>query len=220
MDNIEYTYDSVDNKLWSQCNEPQWRIWLFGEYMSSRICSFQGKWISHGNIVCEMLMVDKAWSISYWRSFHRSSVYISSRSVGCSVGATLSGKSFGSSHICVVAQSRYQGKHDIFVYFSGRKKLVGKPSEQLWNVLEENKSFVLWMPFDSLNNRFLPLEGIETKVNGRIATSVYITKYIYRQYWYVMMTCLFITKTLLMHFRFGIILETRWLVSSLEHIKK
>lgn len=81
-----------------------------------------------------------------------------------------------------MAQSRYQGKHDIFVYFSGRKKLVGKPSEQLWNVLEENKSFVLWMPFDSLNNRFLPLEGIETKVNGRIATSVYITKYIYRQY--------------------------------------
>jgi len=50
--------------------------------------------------------------------------------------------------------------HRIFVLWHNPDT---KPSEQLWNVLEENKSFVLWMPFDSLNNRFLPLEGIETK---------------------------------------------------------
>ncbi|GJQ11381.1 hypothetical protein GpartN1_g3172.t1 [Galdieria partita] len=50
--------------------------------------------------------------------------------------------------------------HRIFILWHNPEK---QPSEELFAGLDENKTFVIPMPFDSLNNRFLPLEGIETK---------------------------------------------------------
>ncbi|GJD12780.1 Exostosin-like 2 [Galdieria sulphuraria] len=50
--------------------------------------------------------------------------------------------------------------HRIFVLWHNPLK---QPSEELLTALDENKTSIVAMPFDSLNNRFLPLEGIETK---------------------------------------------------------